>query len=124
MSIIERLTMVAEDEFDCQLGQPRAFFELPQRIGEDIRVIYVTYAFRGDELDRLEQAMVDVLDRLSKKAGDDARLYWRLSPAFHVELVDEQYYLRTRLAVLDCNLDPVVLDDVVKRECEPTPVIA
>lgn len=119
--MIQRLRDVAEHYFDCTWGQPRAFFELPQRRGEDIRVTYVVYAVAGNDLAELEQWMIDeVLRPLDQKAGDGSRLYWRNDQCFNLTLIEgDRYYLRTRLAVLDKDLNEVRLDDLIKREGEP-----
>lgn len=118
--IVDRLRIVAEEYFDCTHGEPKAFFMLPQRGGEDIMVIYVTYVIAGDSLADLEQWMInEVLHPLSLKAGDEGRLYWRLPTCFDIALIDGEYHLRTRLAVLDGDLNPVRLDDVLKEEGQP-----
>ena len=117
--IVQRLREVTEQEFDCQHGLQQAFFELPQRGAESIRVTYVVYAFKGNDLNVLEQAMIDeVIVPLSQKAGADAMLYWRLTDCYQVDVIDdgEHYMLRTRIAVLDKDLNAVTLPDVVKTE--------
>ena len=109
--LIARLITVAEEYFDCEHGREAAFFMIPQRGAEDIFVKYVTYAVRGEDLKAMEQWFIDeVLHPLTQKAGDMGRLYWRLRTCFEVSLdtEDGKYTLRTRLAVLDDDLNPVV----------------
>lgn len=112
--VIQRLTTMAEDMFDCTHGPAMAFFEMPQRGADPIRVVYVTYVVSGDDIDDLEQWMLSVLMSLEDKGG--TRLFWRLETRFSVEVYDERYYLRTRLAVLDDDLNAVVIKDAIKPE--------
>lgn len=112
--VIQRLTTTAEDMFDCTHGPAMAFFEMPQRGADPIRVVYVTYVVSGDDIDDLEQWMLSVLMSLEDKGG--TRLFWRLETRFSVEVYDERYYLRTRLAVLDDDLNAVVIKDAIKPE--------
>ena len=113
--VIQRLTTTAEDMFDCTHGPAMAFFEMPQRGADPIRVVYVTYAVRGEDIDMLEKWMlIKVLTPLEDKGG--TRLFWRLGTCFDVSVDDELYYLRTRLAVLDDDLNAVVINDAVKPE--------
>ena len=112
--LIHRLVTIAEDLFDCDHGPEKAFFTFPQRDGEDIFVPYKTYSVRGMDLQLMEQWFIDeVLVPLSVQEDIEAgalRLYWRLRTCFDVELdtTDGMYTLRTRLAVLDDDLNPVV----------------
>jgi len=124
--LIQRLVTIAEEYFDCRHGERCCFFELPQRVGEDIRLIYVSYVIRGDDLPDLERWMIDnVLYPLALKAGDEARLWWRLEDCFAVLLDDDQLYtLRTRIVVTDKDLNPVILPDVLKQEGMPSRVIS
>ncbi len=131
--IIQRLTTVAEDLFDCSWGPSMAFFEIPQRDADIVRVIYRTYGVRGNDIDALEQWMLNkVLFPLSEKAGACSdprllrvsRLYWRLTTCFDVSVLDDElYYLRTRLAVLDAGLNEVMLESVIKPEGGEWPTI-
>lgn len=124
--LIQRLRDLTEECFDCTWGEPRAFFELPQRVGDDIRVIYYSYVARGDDLDELEHWFIDnVIMPLDEKAGDPSRLYWRLADCFHVSLEgDGLYSLRTRIAVLDKDLNVITLPDTLTPEGMPATVIS
>ena len=123
--VIQRLREVAEQYFDCQHGVPMAFFEIPQRDGEDIRVIYVTYAVRGPDVFDLEQWMIDnVILPLMEKTDGQGKLYWRLAECFDMSLdTDGLYSLRTRIGVLDKDLNVVRLDEVMKHEGQPSKVL-
>ena len=127
--IIQRLVELTEQHFDCRPGMPMVFFEIPQRIGDDIRLVYDTYAARGDNIDELEQWFIDsVIVPLYEKTDGMGRLWWRLAECFEVELVTWsgkplEYHLRTRIAVTDKDLNVVRLDDVIKLEGDPVKVI-
>ncbi len=86
----------------------------------------MTYAIAGPDIAEMEQWFIDnVLHPLAELAGDDATLWWRLPTGFQVSLrSDGRYTLRTRLVVLNNQLVPVQLDDVLKREGDPVQVVA
>ena len=115
-----------EDDFRCEFGPAMAFFELPQRSGEPVRVIYVTYAIQGEDLQDVENWFFEhVIDPLREKTGGDGFLYWRnpervlvypitsktLSSGAQVTRNPPLYKIRTRFAVLDKDLNPVVVPD-------------
>ena len=125
-SMVSRLIVVAEEFFDCSFGPEQAFFEWPQRDGDTIRFIYCSYVVRGDDLKKLEQYFIDeVLAPLAEKAGDEGRLYWRLDTCFEVQLdtSDGRYTVRTRIVVVDKDLNEVRLPDEIKPEGQPIKVV-
>ncbi len=113
------LEKYAYNNFNCMPGPLCAYFEIPQRESEDIRVTYVVYAAQGSGRDKLEQWFLEnVLLPLRGAAGSGARLYWRLSGSCIelTEIAPSKWRVYTRLAVLDKDLEPVVIDDMVKLE--------
>lgn len=120
--------------FTCIQGEPKAFFELPQKDGSVVRGIYVTYAIRGRILEDAKQYFIDkVITPLAEKATDVDELqaeaagpflYWRLPKRVDVEFMDNYYVIRTRIAVFDNELNPVEIDDMIKREGELAPMCA
>lgn len=125
----ERIIEGFESFFDCQPGPPRAFFELPQRVGDSVRVTYVVYAITGQDLSDMEQwFFARVIDPLRYKAGTGSFLYWRNSERVSVSVrsVDgakTQYVIRTRLAVFDRDLHEIRIHDAIKPEGVTTPEI-
>ena len=126
-----------EDDFTAELGPAKAFFELPQRDGKPVRVIYVTYAIQGEDLQAVENWFFEnVIDVLREKTGGDGFLYWRnpervlvypittkiLSSGTKVTRSPVLYKIRTRFAVLDKDLNPVVVPDY-KPEGALTPEV-
>lgn len=111
-----------EEHFDCELGPPRAFFELPQREGKDpVRVIYHVYAVQGPTYADCEAWLLEhVFEPLQQRAGDEARLYWRSEDKISVEPMRDRVKVRTRLAVLK-KIDQVILEEQVTREGMPCP---
>ena len=96
--------------FHCKQGERTAFFEMPAVGGNVTRGIYVTYAVSALDLASAESWMMDnVLRPLVAKAGESAWLYWRLEECFEVTNEDNRFQLRTRIAVLDKDLNAVVL---------------
>ena len=126
-----------EDDFRCEFGPATAFFELPQRSGEPVRVIYVTYAIQGEDLQDVENWFFEyVIDVLREKTQGDGFLYWRnpervlvypirtktLSSGAEVPRDPILYKVRTRFAVLDKELNPIVPPDY-KPEGALTPEV-
>lgn len=126
-----------EDDFTTEMGPAKAFFELPQRDGDPVRVIYVTYAVQGTDLQKVENWFFEyVIDVLREKTGGDGYLFWRnpervlvypittkvLSSGAKVTRDPVIYKIRTRFAVLDKKLNPVVPPDY-KAEGTLTPEI-
>ncbi len=113
------LEKYAYDNFNCMPGPSCAYFEIPQRESEDVRVTYVAYAALGSGRNKVEAWLLEnVLVPLKKRAGSGARLYWRQSIEL-TEVSPSRWRVYTRLAVLDKDLEPVVIDDMVKPEGEP-----
>jgi hypothetical protein len=120
-NLLDKLVNYLEERFSCTWGPPMAFFELPQKDGAPVRVIYVTYAVRGDTFEECESWMMNnVLVPLHEKAGPDSYLYWRLTERFVVtgdtDRLRPEVQLRTRLAVLNAACEPVRIDDMIKPE--------
>ncbi len=96
--------------FHCKQGERATFFEMPAVGGKVTRVIYVTYAVSGLDWSSVESWMMDnVLRPLVAKADGDSWLYWRLEECFEVTNEDNRVVLRTRIAVLDKDLNAVDL---------------
>ncbi len=118
-----------ESRFQCELGPAKASFEFPQRDEEPVRVTYVVYAVRGPDLDEaVEWFRSNVVDPLVQKTSNiTSRLYWRNEYKLVITCPDYegdgQYRVYARFAVLDENLNSVVIDDMVRREGAPTPEI-
>ncbi len=106
-----------EEHFDCELGPPMAFFELPQKDGADpVRVIYHVYAVQGPTYQDCEVWLLEnVFEPLVQAAGEEPRLYWRNEEKFVVEPLRDRVKVRTRLAVLK-KLEQVILEEQVARE--------
>ena len=106
-----------EEHFDCELGPPMAFFELPQRDSKDpVRVIYHVYAVQGPTYQDCEKWLIEhVFEPLVKAAGEEPRLYWRIEDKIQVEPLRDGVKVRTRLAVLK-KLEQVILAEQVIRE--------
>ena len=134
-----RIIQAFEDDFRCELGPAKAFFELPQRgyPGNPVRVIYVTYAIQGTDLQKVEGWFFEyVIDVLREKTGGDGYLYWRnpervlvypiktktLTSGAQVVRDPIIYKIRTRFAVLDKELNAVVPPDY-KPEGALTPEV-
>jgi hypothetical protein len=106
----------AEESFRCLFGEPRAFFEIPQRGGDAVRVVYVVYALCGSDRASLENALIRTLRALKEDGGEF--LYWRNLERIVLSKIDGLYRIWARIAVLNKDLDPVVLSDAVKIEGE------
>lgn len=111
-----------EEHFDCELGPPMAFFELPQRESKEaVRVIYHVYAVQGPTYEACEAWLLEnVFEPLQQRAGDEARLYWRNEDKISVEPMRDRVKVRTRLAVLK-KIEQVILEEQVTREGMPCP---
>ena len=112
-----------EEHFDCELGPPMAFFELPQRESKDpVRVIYHVYAVHGPTYADCEAWLLEhVFEPLQQRAGDEARLYWRNEDKISVEPMRDRVKVRTRLAVMSREVRQVILEEQVTREGMPCP---
>lgn len=133
----QRIIGALETDFTAELGPAKAFFELPQREGDPVRVIYVTYAIQGEDLQDVENWFFEhVIDVLREKTGGDGYLYWRnpervlvypvttktLTSGAQVTRDPVIYKIRTRFAVLDKFLNPIVAPEY-KPEGALTPEI-
>ncbi len=114
-----------QEHFDCETGPPRAYFELPQRDANDpVRLSYVVYAVQGPTYEACEKWLLEnVFEPLEKEACDEARLYWRLEDMIQVETFRDHVRVRTRLAVLDKNLNQVYIADKVVTEGRECPSV-
>jgi hypothetical protein len=111
----------AELNFECKIGEPRAFFEFVE--GEKtIRAVYCTYAGRGPNPDKLNDWIIDnVFKPLLEMGGH--YLYWRLPEKIefrHPNEYDSFYRIYTRIAVFDKDFIPLTIPNMVKPEGEPT----
>lgn len=115
---MRRLIRYAEENFDCEFGPQKAFFELPQRGGDVVRGIYRSYVIRGPDYYRLQDWMIDnVLQPLMWDTDGEGLLYWRLPDRFEVQLDGETYTLRTRICVLRRGaLDEQIAKDAMHTE--------
>ncbi len=133
----DRIIQAFEKSFRTEVGPARAFFELPQRGGPPVRVIYVVYAAMGNSIDELHNWFFEqVVDPLITKAGGEGYLYWRhpervlayKSRTVVVEGVEQKeesvFKIRTRLAVLDKRLNPITIADAVKLEGMIMPTVS
>jgi len=110
---VDSLIDFLEDNLHCQHGPAVAFFTLPQK-DEDIRVVYVTYAVLAKSV---ESADDWILEKVFKPLVEKGKyLYWRLPRFVERREVEGNHQLYTRIAVLDENLDAVVIEDKVKPE--------
>lgn len=122
--ITNALITFCEENFSCEVGEPKAFMEFVRPDAEDpidlddiVRVIYHTYAIAAECFDDCEDWMVDkVLMPLTRAGG--VRLYWRLEEKFQVETFEDsdECMLRTRIGVLDKDWAPIVIDGAVKMQ--------
>jgi len=122
-----RIIDAFERAFITEYGPARAFFQIPQRNADPVRVVYVVYAAMGPDLDKVHDWFFEhVVDPLISKAAG-GWLYWRnpervLAYGSNVVRIGEDkghtplYKIRTRLAVLDMALNPVTLGDPTKHE--------
>lgn len=135
----QRIIESFEMKFHCMDGSRTAWFELPVRDGDPIRVIYVVYAVSGPVLADLEDWFFDeVIVPLYEKTGTGGYLYWRRSERVEVtsiavhkgtntpytgvmsDAVEQRFKIYTRIAVLTNDLKEVRLDEIIKREGAPT----
>ena len=116
--IAQPLIDFCQEHFDCELGPPMAFFELPQRESKDpVRVVYHVYAVRGPTYAECEKWLIEnVFEPLVESAGEEPRLYWRLEYKISVEPLRDHVLVRTRLAVLNREMQQVILADKVASE--------
>lgn len=120
-SLAQPLIDFCEEHFDCEVGPPKAYFEFPQRDNPDpVRVIYHVYAIQGPTYEACEKWLIEnVFEPLVKAAGDEPRLYWRIEDKIRVEPLRDKIKVRTRLAVLNREMQQVILADMVCREGQP-----
>ncbi len=121
-----------ENRFACTQGEPKAFFEIPQRGADPVRGVYVVYSVRGLVLDEVRAYFIkEVIEPLAMSAASDNDtdviggpfLYWRLAEKLEVRQDGKWFTIYTRVCVLDDNLDSIVLD-IAKTEGGPTPICA
>lgn len=113
---MDNLIDFLEDNLQCQHGFRGAFFEIPQKNNDPVRVVYVTYAVRAKARESADDFM---LENVFKPLAEKGKyLYWRLKECVERHEVDGNHELYTRIAVLDENLDAVVIEDKVKPEGE------
>jgi hypothetical protein len=103
-----------EDNLHCQHGFQGAYFDLPQKDKDPIRVVYVTYAVCAKTRESADDFMLENVFKPLVKEGK--YLYWRLKECVDRREVDGNHELYTRIAVLDENLDAVVIEDKIKPE--------
>lgn len=127
-----------EERFVCTQGEPKAFFEIPQRGGDPVRGVYVVYAVRGKILVEARDYFIkQVIVALAEKAvsyRDDPDsvlddiggpfLYWRIADKVQVTFEDGWFKIYTRICVLDDNLDSITIDDMIKQEGRLAPICA
>ena len=134
-SATTRLIEAFENNFICEQGPPKAFFELPQKDAKPVRGIYVVYAIHGESENEAELWFVlNVLQPLMKKAGvgpngEQGYLYWRNEEKIDVSQLPvgygdpKRFVIRTRLCVFDWRLNVIRIDDAVKAEGASTPTV-
>lgn len=123
--VFEPLVTFCQENFDCERGPAAAYFELPQIGLDPVRVIYVVYAIEGPTYEACETWMIDKVFRpLVQKAGIDARLYWRLPEMFDITPYRDVIRLRTRLAVLNKDLELCQIPEAIKPEGTACPRVS
>ena len=106
-----------EDRFACIQGEPKAWFQIPQRDGDSVRGIYVVYAVKGKVLVEVRDYFIkQVIIPLAEKAQNEPFLYWRMASQVDVSKDRDFFKIYTRICVLDNNLNPVIIDDMIKTE--------
>lgn len=116
---VQLLIDYLERHFRCEHGERRAYFEMPAPGCKVTRVIYVSYVINGPDWGSVEAWMMDnVLKPLVKKAGENAWLYWRLEECFQIEREDDRVRLRTRIGVLNADLEAVEITESMRPEGE------
>ncbi len=125
-----RIIDAFESAFYCQPGPSVAYFDIPQRAGDEIlsvRATYVVYAVTGQNLDDTETWFFEhVINPLIKNALAGGYLFWRNPERVSVDVRDvakPQYVVRTRIAVLNQALEEVRINDAIKPAGEPTPEV-
>lgn len=116
--IMSELIDYAEENFDCQFGPTRAYFELPQVSGHAIRVVYVVYCASSPAQSSTNKWMLDNVLKPLKVAGGEY-LYWREPQQIREYEVDGRFYTYARIAVLDASFNPVLINEMVKPEGAP-----
>ena len=107
-----------DNRLNCQLGPPKAYFDLPSSDGP-VRVVYVVYAAKARTRYAVMEWMLEkVLKPLVNGAGKGGYLYWRNKACIEVpsDPIDGWYKAYTRIAVLDNTLGPVCITNMVKPE--------
>ena len=80
----------AEMNFNATHGQRTAFFELPQRVGDPVRLIYVSYVVKADTEEQGCQWMHDnVLVPLAQQTTGNGYLWWRLDDCISTEVMND-----------------------------------
>ena len=115
---MSKLIDYAEDNFDCQFGVPQAYFDIPQTDGNTIRVIYVVYCASSDDPNATNEWMLESVLKPLRDAGGKY-LYWRHKDQIEEYLENGRFYTYARIAMLDNDLNPVVITTAIKAEGEP-----
>ena len=119
---IANLIDLCESMFTCEHGPQKAFFHIPMVGGEPMPATYVIYSVQGANLDDLiEWYIENTLRSLRRKAGEGAFLFWRLSECFRISIHNGEWFLYTRVVVLDKNLNAITVEPGYKIEGGPTP---
>ncbi len=116
---IEDLIELSESLFLCEDGPPKTFFHIPIAGKEPMRATYVSYVSKAKRLPDLCGWMAyAVLRPLRQKAGEGAFLYWRMTDGFIASRIDDDslWLLRTRIVVLDKDLNVITLPNVLHKE--------
>lgn len=110
MTTRQDLISYAEDNFRCVDGPSRAFFEIPQVHGDSIRAVYVSYVGKtSTDHDGLRDWMLDIFVKLKEAGG--VWWWWRMEEFIQEGVKNGLMTIRTRIAVLDKDLNSVVLED-------------
>ncbi len=123
---VKDLTEYVFRNFNERTGEPKAFFEIPQRHGDSIRVAYVSYVGRGEDKAQLIDWMLDIFIELKRLGG--VHWFWRLAEM--ITLKEDKcsacsqcgrcgWQIRTRIAVLDAALIDIRLTDELHAEGAP-----
>ena len=113
----------AEEYFRCQHGPRMAWFELPQAKAEPIRCVYVSYVCKGNTRDGVVGWMInEVIKPLHELTKGKGYLYWRNPEEVIVTEEGDWFICRTRLVVLDENLNVMRLDNA-HTEGAPYPIL-
>ena len=108
---------IVESNIMVQRGHDSAFLTIPQTNGNDITVKYITYAAKCFSLSDLDDWIInDVVNPLI--LAGTKYLYFRHTSGVDRLFYDGMHILRLRIAALDGDLDPVIIDSLIKLEGE------